>query len=174
MVNAERTSMPELNGSNERGERRKRIRETGSWDALQRGLEGARGAVHRVASKVEQLTAPADEATEPSDGGDHRIARWADFKTVIFDDDREFVRFTEYVYDRFGGRGLMLTNVPIPRTARLSPWLFGQVSDHFAIREVKRRDIEQPRRRFKDRPPFDPATIDHFFEPLADLDPEMI
>lgn len=165
--------MAKRNGADGHEARAKRARETGSRDVLQRGMEGARAAVHRAATKVEQLTAPPEGTARPSDSGQRRLARWADFKTMIFDDDREFARFTDYVYKHFAGRGLMLTNVPIPQTARLSPWLFQQTSGQFAMREVKQHDIDRARQRFQGRSPFDPATIDDFFDPLAELDPAL-
>lgn len=43
--------------------------------------------------------------------------------TIAFDDEAAYQRFTEYVFTRFGGRGLELTDAPVERTVRVRPWL---------------------------------------------------
>ena len=87
--------------------------------------------------------------------------------TVVFDSEDEYVRFTDYVFERHGGRGIELTNVPIVASIRVKSWLLEETRGHFAMHPVTPAEIEAAREaiRSSGRNPFDPATLSGFRVP---------
>jgi hypothetical protein len=86
-------------------------------------------------------------------------------RTMVFDDEDEYVRFVNYVYDEFGGTGLELTNVPVRWSVRVSGTLLDATQEGFAMRPVSENDLAKARERVKNRRPWDPNTLDEFFGP---------
>jgi hypothetical protein len=90
-----------------------------------------------------------------------------DATTVVFDSEDEYVRFTDYVFERFGGRGLELTDVPIVASIRVKPWLLEQVRGRFAMHPATEAEVEAAKQALRDREhtPFDPASLTDFRVP---------
>lgn len=115
--------------------------------------KGGDGAVKEQEPRPVQAWDPAEEA------------RRRKLHTMVFDDEDEYVRFIDYVYDRFGGAGLGLTNVPIITSIRVKGWLLEQAQNQFAMRPVTEEDMAKVRERLKGRRPFDPKNLDDFHVP---------
>lgn len=79
--------------------------------------------------------------------------------TVVFDDEGEFVRFTDHVFSHLNGRGLEFTNAPIPASVRLTPDLWAKTHEQFQMRPVTEEDLIKARARVAGHRPFDPETI---------------
>jgi hypothetical protein len=77
---------------------------------------------------------------------------------MVFDDEQEYVRFTDYVYERFGGQGLELSSVP-GATVRLRPWLLEETKSLFAMRHVSADDLKNAREEADNTCPFDPENL---------------
>ncbi len=55
---------------------------------------------------------------------------------VWFPSYKEYVRFTDYVFDEYQGIGLDFSNLPVSTAVRIAPWLLGDIKDQFAIEPV--------------------------------------
>jgi hypothetical protein len=81
------------------------------------------------------------------DYGTSSIARQSEdsdiFKTVMFDDTAEFVRLITYVYERFQGAGLELSDAPIVTSVRMRPSLIRQLPRELTngMRSVTNQDV---------------------------------
>jgi hypothetical protein len=64
-----------------------------------------------------------------------------ELKTLVFDNEDDYVRFTDYVYDNFGGKGLEFTNVPIIASVRVTSELLKQTEGRFAMRLLSNEDV---------------------------------
>lgn len=85
--------------------------------------------------------------------------------TMVFDNEEEYVRFTDYVEEQFDGAGLELTDVPIIASIRVRSWLLERTQALFAMRPVTGQDIAKVGERLKGRRPFDPRNLDDFHVP---------
>jgi hypothetical protein len=87
--------------------------------------------------------------------------------TIVFDSEDEYVRFTDYVFEKHGGRGVELTNLPIVASIRVKPWLLKQTRGRFAMHPVTPEEIEAAKEaiRSSGRKPFDPANLSDFRVP---------
>ncbi len=90
-------------------------------------------------------------------------------KDMVFEDEEEYVRFTDYVYDQFKGKGLLFSPVPIMTAVRLTPELLEKTRGLFAMREVTEEDavkaLESIQHWAEGRRPFDPDNLDDFYIP---------
>ena len=85
--------------------------------------------------------------------------------TVIFENDDEYVRFTDYVYQELGGAGLELTNIPIVASVRVTEQLLEQTRSKFKMRRATHEDLARVREQAGVRAPFDPKNLDGFYVP---------
>ncbi|HEX9988515.1 MAG TPA: hypothetical protein VGE45_08575 [Chloroflexia bacterium] len=65
------------------------------------------------------------------------------FETVMFDNAAQFVRLVTYVYERFDGKGLELSDAPIVTSVRIRPSLIRQLPQELTngMRAVTNEDI---------------------------------
>lgn len=82
-----------------------------------------------------------------------------DLVTIVFDDEDEYVRFTDYVYNEFLEGGLELTNAPITTSIRLTQALWDKTHEQFQMRPITEEDLIKARARVAGHRPFDPETI---------------
>ncbi len=85
--------------------------------------------------------------------------------TIVFDQEDEYIRFMQYVDERFGGAGIELTNVPIAASIRIKSWLFELTREQFSMRLVSEQDLNKVRKQISNRKPFDPKNLDDFRVP---------
>src|SRR5438270_10461813 len=78
--------------------------------------------------------------------------------TVIFPDEAEYVRCTDYIWEKTGGHGWELTNVPIPRTIRITAEMFERLRHTFSMRLVTPEDVAEVRERMRGRKPLSRET----------------
>lgn len=131
--------------------------------ALQCGKAAARRTANRIAGAVEQRTAVVSgEAACVATQQAWPVSEQPTV-TVVFDDDREFVRFTDYVYKLCDGRGLGFTDVPVPRAVQLTPGLLKATRGQFEMRVATPDELARVRARLSGRSPFAEETLDEFF-----------
>ncbi len=87
--------------------------------------------------------------------------------TMLFDREDEYVRFVDHVFEQFQGRALEFTNMPIPISLCVKPWLLQRTQDQFAMHPATETEVAEARRalRTSGRKAFDPADIVNFHIP---------
>ena len=75
--------------------------------------------------------------------GSEEIIHDHELKTMVFDNEDDYVRFTDYVYNKFAGKGLEFTNVPIIASVRVTPELLKQIPKDFAMRLLSEEEVTQ-------------------------------
>jgi hypothetical protein len=90
-----------------------------------------------------------------------------EYVTLVFDDETEYVRFVNHVFDRFKGWGLSFTNQPIVTSVRVTSWLLEQTQDEFAfaMRRLTEADRLGAWLGIPQGSPFDPADLEDFRVP---------
>lgn len=90
-----------------------------------------------------------------------------ELSTVVFESEDEYARFVNYVFDEFQGRGLEFTNIPIPASACIRPWLLESTLGRFSMHKVTQDEVSAARRalRASGRRPFDPSDVANFYVP---------
>jgi predicted DNA-binding transcriptional regulator AlpA len=73
----------------------------------------------------------------------HQLGELDEFVTVIFDDAAQFVRLVTYVYERFDGKGLELSDAPIVTSVCIRPSLIRQLPQELTngMRIVTNQDV---------------------------------
>jgi hypothetical protein len=120
-------------------------------------MDAVNGKRARSGARTPEQKCPAVSETAPGEAA----------TTVVFDSEDEYVRFTDYVFEKFGGRGLELTDVPIVASIRVKPWLLEQVHGRFVMHPAMEAEVEAARQALRDRghTPFDPANLADFRVP---------
>lgn len=135
--------------------------------ALQRGTAKIRGAVHRAAVALEQRTAPPPPEEQPVVQEQEPVCADTQFVSLVFDDEAEYVRFTDYVYSSFGGRALHFTDMPQLYTVRVTLGLFKACQDQFVMHQATESEMAAARGLYENRQPFSEKTLDEFLGPKA-------
>jgi hypothetical protein len=85
----------------------------------------------------------------------------------VFDSEEELARFLQHVYDQFDGRGFELTNLPVPASLRVSPWLLEQTQGQFRMHSVSSEDVTEAEQKRQGRRPFEPGSLKNLHPPKA-------
>lgn len=82
------------------------------------------------------------------------------YTTVVFNDEAEWARFLEHVYDEYGGPvGLAFTDSPLPMSVRVSPELLESTYQRFPMCQVTREEEQSYLAGLKGDRPFHPETF---------------
>lgn len=90
---------------------------------------------------IESTSARADSHLRLSFTDEMTRANRNQLHTVVFDDDEEYIRFTDHVWNKIDQDGWESTNVPIAYTIRVPRWVLEVTMADFAMRLVTAEDV---------------------------------
>ncbi len=119
-----------------------------------------------AASRVRSTSSPTSLDLSARDGA---LRGHNELLTIVFDDEGEYVRFTDYAWSNFEG-GTAPTDVPMDLTIRVRRWLLAETQGQFKMRLVTAEDARAAVKRLveerrRGRKPWDPASLKDFHVP---------
>lgn len=85
--------------------------------------------------------------------------------TIAFDQEEEYLSFTNFVSETYGRRWLYFTNVPVRLSWRIDAWLLREVYDNFPVRPVSIDDFKKAADEIVSPYSFDIANLDNKYVP---------